>query len=690
MTSHNPLLDGLNAEQRAAVTAPAGPVLTVAGAGTGKTRVLTHRAAHLIQTGACRPDSLMAVTFTKKASNEMRERLTDMLGPAAANEIWIGSFHSLSGAMLRQHPTAAGLRNHMFTILDDDDQRSVLSSVASQTGYLPRVAGMRDGSESRQGRLLGLNQQIQYWKESGLTPTDVAQDARVAQHPEGRRILDVYGAYQETLAQRNTCDFPDLILHMSNLIQTNPEIQKYWRNKFQHVLVDEFQDTNPLQDKWLKGLSKGHGNIFAVGDPDQSIYRWRGARPEILYHFAQDWPGAQIYTLEENYRSTREILDISNQVVKDNPRVTPKQLRSDVGGNPVGLTQYANQQEEADGIATRIAGQIAQGHPPEEIAIIVRARNQIPEMERALAQQGIPFDVVSEQSFVQRDEIRDAHAYMTLAIEPSNELAFQRVFNKPDRNIDDALAWRVIEHHQAHPTQSFAASCRAVGDMPQHTAPIQKESLYQLAQTIDDIQEIGQGGARPGDMAQEVLQRVAYMSWRVRQGDPKAAEREASLQTLIEDANGRQDVGDYLQYAQLSKTYKSLHQNQAVRIMTVHASKGLEFDTVYAPAFEEGVLPNRKALQSPHGLVEESNIAHVLWTRARKDLQISYAAQRHYKESQPSRFLVDVRMIDPVELTKPLVPHKHTIQSDAPPRVRRAKSAWTSSPKLPSAEEERR
>lgn len=649
----------LNEQQTEAVTTTEGPVLVVAGAGTGKTRVLTTRIAYLIEKGLAGPEQILAVTFTNKAAHEMRERIIGMIGERG-RRVRMGSFHAVSLVMLRHHPRAAGLRDDRFIILDQADQEHLVADVARDIGLRVDDEDERGNPESDKKAwakmVLDHYQRIQSWKEEGWTPADVEARQEIASlFPESVRL---YRAYQEALTGRNACDFADLILHMVHLFRTDRQIRSYWAGRFKYILVDEFQDTNPLQYEWLEHLARDHRNLCVVGDPDQSIYQWRNARPELLLNFPKKWQGARVVTVDLNYRSTQQILDVANAIVAENERIGDKHLRSPRSGDTIRVKSYDSHIDEAAAVAHEIVQLRRQGHPLREIAILLRSAGPMRAFEEQLIRHRIPYLVVGGMKFHQREEVKDALAYLRLAIDPCDELAFLRIANKPTRGIGDTTAQAVIASFREK-GRTLAVACRDVAENGKRIKQSTKMALQVLANLIDEFDEKAKENPKPGDLLLHMLERVAYITWRVSTGDPQAGEREESLKEMIEDANSYEDVPGYLQTLSLMADQDRIDATDQVRLSTIHASKGLEFDTVFTPALEDGILPNARALNESYGLEEERRIAHVAWTRPKKRLYVSHAQQRHFRPTAPSPFLLEAGITD-TSLTRTVEPEFRT------------------------------
>lgn len=624
------LLAGLNPEQREAVLTTDGPVMVIAGAGTGKTTVLTRRLAHLLATGRAQPWEVLAVTFTNKAAREMRHRVERLVG-TVANQVRMGTFHSVSMEMLRHHARAAGLRDDRFQVLDTDDQLALVDAVVEQLGLADAEASKkerRDWARKMHGIITG-------WKEAGHDLAAV--QAKPPKDLDGRMALEIFAGYQDALVSRNACDFADLLLYMVGLFHTEPNIKARWAERIRYLLVDEFQDTNDLQYEWLRHLASVHGNITVVGDIDQSIYQWRSARPELMLNFQRAWPGCKTVVVDRNYRSTRQILEVANRVVEANPRPAPKSLRSERDGKPVACRIFATEQDEAEAVARAVVRRIAAGTDPRQIAVLYRSAALMLVLEKALSRQGVAYAVVGGQKFYEREEVKDALCYLRVAADPRDDLAFGRIANKPSRNIGDAARQQVVEAlHRGEPT--LAAACRTVAASGARVARKTKDALVQLSDLLDHLAARA-GTDAPADILTDVLQRTDYIAWRKAMRDENLLEREENLKELVADAGGYTDLATYLQSVSLTSDADKEQVDRSVRVSTVHAAKGLEFDVVYTPGLEDGILPNARALREPWGEAEERRICHVAWTRPRHELIVSCAAMRRGTDAFPSRFL---------------------------------------------------
>lgn len=622
-------LAGLNPEQRQAVEATDGPVLVLAGAGTGKTRVLTTRIAHLIATNRAYPSQILAVTFTNKAAREMKERVAHLVGPVAEGMPWLGTFHSISAKLLRRHAELVDLRSD-FTILDTDDQIRLMKQVIQAEGI----------DEKRwPGRMLAGF--IDSWKNRGLSPKDVPPgEAGVFAGGKGGKL---YAAYQERLKTLNAVDFGDLLLHCLTLFREHPELLASYHERFRYILVDEYQDTNVAQYLWLRLLAQGRRNIACVGDDDQSIYGWRGAEVDNILRFEHDFPGATVVRLERNYRSTGHILATASKLIARNEGRLGKTLRTeDEAGEKVTITGAWDSQEEARLISDEIEAMQSKGDNLGEIAILVRISAQMREIEERLIHVGVPYRVIGGPRFYERAEIRDAMAYLRCVVSPTDDLAFERIVNVPKRGLGDATI-QLLHNHARVTGFSLMQSARAVVET-EELKPKARTSLRELVEAFGRWQ--GKAEAMPqGELAELVLEESGYTEMWQKDRSADAAGRLENLKELVRSLDEFPDLPAFLEHVSLVMDADSGDGGARVSIMTLHAAKGLEFDTVFLPGWEEGLFPSQRALDENGraGLEEERRLAHVGLTRARKRLKLYFASNRRihglWQSSLPSRFI---------------------------------------------------
>ncbi|MDE2576090.1 MAG: UvrD-helicase domain-containing protein [Rhodospirillales bacterium] len=620
----------LNPEQRLAVETTDGPLLVLAGAGTGKTRVLTTRFAHILLTGRAWPGQVLAVTFTNKAAREMRERVGAMLGRPAEG-LWLGTFHALCARMLRAHAELVGL-TASFNILDSDDQLRLLKQVMEA-----------DGIDTRRFAPPALMALIQRWKDRGLPPARVtpAEDSDFA----NGRARALYAAYQERLRALNVADFGDLLLHTTEILREHPQILAQYHRKFRYVLVDEYQDTNLVQYLWLRLLAQEHRNICCVGDDDQSIYSWRGAEVENILRFEKDFPGARIVRLERNYRSTAPILAAASGLIAHNEGRLGKTLRpggNDADGEKVSIVGLWDSDEEARMVAGRIEALRAEGHALAEIAILVRAGFQTRAFEERLITLAIPYRVVGGLRFYERAEIRDAIAYARMLHQPADDLAFERIVNLPRRGVGEQ-ALRAM-HTRAREAQiPLAAAALALA-----------EEGALRGKPREEIKTLFAGFARWRAMLESeghivtlatLLDESGYTAMWRQDKSPEAPGRLENLKELVRALADFDTLAGFLDHVSLVMENEENAATDRVGLMTLHAAKGLEFDTVFLPGWEEGLFPSQRTMDESgvKGLEEERRLAYVGLTRARRRAIVSHAANRriyaNWQSSIPSRFI---------------------------------------------------
>jgi DNA helicase-2/ATP-dependent DNA helicase PcrA len=630
-----PWLDGLNPEQRQAVETIDGPVLVLSGAGTGKTRVLTTRLAHILMSGKARPWNLLAVTFTNKAAREMRERVAALVGPAA-EQLWLGTFHALGVRMLRRHGELVGLESN-FTILDTDDQLRLLKQLMDAA----KIDGKRWPAQA-------LMATIQRWKDRGLAPAQVgAGEGDLA----GGRTLDLYKAYQERLRALNACDFGDLLLHCLTIFRdpAHRDVLADYQRQFRYILVDEYQDTNVAQYLWLRLLAQAHRNLCCVGDDDQSIYSWRGAEVGNILKFEHDFPGAAVVRLEANYRSTSSILAAASGLIRHNEDRLGKTLRPgqqhQQQGEPVAIRGLWDGEEEARWVVEEIEACQRAGTTLDQIAILVRAGFQTREFEERMITTGIPYRVVGGLRFYERQEIRDALAYLRVVAQPSDDLAFERIVNLPKRGLGDASLQALHILARAEGIGLLAAARQLVA-----TDELKPKARAALAALADDFSRWrGLLAQMPhAELAQTVLEESGYQAmWRAEK-TPDAQGRLDNLKELTSAMEEFESMASFLEHVSLVMENDEKTDVARVNVMTLHGAKGLEFDVVFLPGWEEGVFPHQRAMEDSglRGLEEERRLAYVGLTRARRRVFVSYAANRRiynqWQNSLPSRFIDEI------------------------------------------------
>ena len=683
-----PYLAGLNPEQREAVETLDGPVLVLAGAGTGKTRVLTTRIAHILSLGRARPSEILAVTFTNKAAREMKERVGQMVGQVVEGMPWLGTFHSIGAKILRRHAELAGLKSD-FTILDTDDQVRLIKQLIVAEGidekrWPARVfAGMVDG-----------------WKNRGLTPSQVPPGE--AASFAGGRGTKLYAAFQARLKILNAADFGDLLLETIRIFREHTEVLREYQRRFRFILVDEYQDTNVAQYLWLRllaqpsaprtglilrdaalrtapqdeglpvqqganadphpeepagatapaGVSKDEAetppqpvpkNICCVGDDDQSIYGWRGAEVDNILRFEHDFPGAKVIRLERNYRSTANILATASHLIAHNEGRLGKTLRTeDAPGEKVAVVAAWDSEEEARAIGEDIEELQRAGHSLDEIAILVRASFQMREFEDRFVTVGLPYRVIGGPRFYERAEIRDALAYLRLVNQPADDLAFERIVNVPKRGLGDATLKLLHDFARARGVNLTEATRAIVATDELKAKP--RQALRDLVAAFDRWR--AQKDSLPhNELAEIVLDESGYTEMWQKDRSADAAGRLENLKELVRSMEEFENLQGFLEHIALVMDTDKGEGHEAVSIMTLHSAKGLEFDTVFLPGWEEGLLPHQRSLdeQGRAGLEEERRLAHVGLTRARKLAKIYFVSNRRihgsWSSTMPSRFI---------------------------------------------------
>jgi len=673
-------LSALNPEQRDAVETLDGPVLVLAGAGTGKTRVLTSRIAHILSGGRARPFEILSVTFTNKAAREMKHRLGEMLGQTVEGMPWLGTFHAIAGRILRVHAELAQLKSN-FTVLDVDDQIRLLKQLLQAEGI--------DDKRWPARMLAGL---IDGWKNRGLTPSQVPSgEASVFGNSKGGKL---YAAYQERLKILNAADFGDLLLENIRIFREHPDVLRQYQHRFKYILVDEYQDTNVAQYLWLRLLAQPPSskppvipehteganpefpgqslldsgsapaahpgmtppkNICCVGDDDQSIYGWRGAEVDNILRFEHDFPGAKVVRLERNYRSTGHILAAASHLIAHNEGRLGKTLRTeDVDGEKVTVTGSWDSEEEARSIGEEIEQLQRAGQKLNEIAILVRASFQMREFEDRFVTLGLNYRVIGGPRFYERAEIRDALAYLRVINSPADDLAFERIVNTPKRGLGDATV-QLLHDHARKRRIPLTAAARAVVETDE-LKPKARGSLRDLLASFD--RWTAQREVMPHtELAEIVLDESGYTEMWQKDRSADAAGRLENLKELVRSMEEFENLHGFLEHISLVMDREGGADEDAVSLMTLHSAKGLEFDNVFLPGWEEGLFPHQRALdeQGRAGLEEERRLAHVGITRARRRAKIYFATNRRihgsWSTTIPSRFL-DELPADHVEIAE--------------------------------------
>jgi DNA helicase II / ATP-dependent DNA helicase PcrA len=636
-------LDGLNPEQRAAVEATEGPVLVLAGAGTGKTRVLTTRLAHILATGKARPWELLVVTFTNKAAREMRERITHIIGPQAEGLRWLGTFHSVAAQILRRHAELVGLKSN-YTIIDQDDGERLLKQVLEA-----------ENVDTKRWTPKALAGMIDHWKNRGRRPDQVppAESAHFA-NGKGQAL---YRMYQERLRVLNACDFGDLLLHNLTIFTSKPDVLAEFHDRFRYILVDEYQDTNVAQYLWLRLLAQKRQNVCCVGDDDQSIYGWRGAEVDNILRFERDFPGAKVIRLERNYRSTSHILAAASGLIAANKSRLGKTLwTQEQGGEKVVVRGVWDGEAESRLIADEIerAKKGSTDKNPRryrDIAILVRASFQMRAFEERFVLLQIPYTVVGGPRFFERAEIRDAHAYLRLIQSPDDDLAFERIVNVPKRGIGDTTVQKLLQVARLGGVPAVVAARQLV--LTDELAARARTALANFLRDLDRWRAEAERTAHPRLM-EAVLEESGYTDALRLDKGPTAQTRLENLKELVQSMGNFETLSAYLEHVALVMDLDRGPQADAVQIMTLHSAKGLEFPLVFLPGWEEGVFPSQRSMdeKGEKGLEEERRLAYVGITRAREEARVSFAANRQvygrWTSQLPSRF-VDELPLDNVE-----------------------------------------
>ena len=657
------LLDQLNAQQREAVTTTEGPLLVLAGAGSGKTRVITHRVAYLVEQGVP-PGAVLAVTFTNKAAEQMRERAGRLLAGSgqAAGDVWISTFHSFCARMLRREAPRLGLPRN-FTIFDEDDQLAAVKLAVAQLGQDEKTYAPRAALERISGA-----------KNVGIGPARAAEEARDARD---RTFAQIYGAYEGLLRAAHALDFDDLLLRAQEVLRDHTEARAAWSGRFRYIHVDEYQDTNRLQYEILRLLTGPEGNLCVVGDEDQSIYSWRGADVKHILRFEQDFPGARIVRLEKNYRSKQTILDAAGAVVAHNQMRIGKKLEATRGpGVPLRFYEAQDAGGEAEWITEEIA-RLMQEDGGTHLAVMYRTNAVSRSFEEALRRRSIAYRLVGGFSFYRRAEVKDALAYLRVARNPDDDVALLRILNTPPRGIGKTT----VESLRAGAREKGASLWAAIGALLEGGAGRALAPLREFRALIEGLRAefavvtargeetanaapraASAGGAPPASAAflEEVLRRTGYLEYLQQQNTGESQERSENLQELVtaleEAEEAEESLEEFLDRAALVSDADSYEERARVTLMTVHSAKGLEFDHVFLAGMEEGLFPHVRSLRSPADIEEERRLCYVGMTRAKETLTLTRAVYRpgywneQNGEPQPSRFLFEIpeHLIDTV------------------------------------------
>jgi ATP-dependent DNA helicase UvrD/PcrA len=645
------LLGSLNPAQREAVAAPAGHIVVLAGAGSGKTRVLTHRVAWLLRTEGLSPFNILAVTFTNKAANEMRGRIAELVG-ASVSGMWVGTFHGLAHRLLRLHWQEAGLPRD-FQILDQDDQYQLLR----------RVIKSLDLDESQ-----WQPKQVQWFinarKDEGIRPADVPEPG----DPFNRQLARIYEAYEQTCRRSGLVDFAELLLRAHELLRNNPLLLAHYRKRFRHVLVDEFQDTNALQYAWLRQLAGEDTRVFAVGDDDQSIYSWRGARVENMLRFQRDFPDARVLRLEQNYRSTALILSAANALITHNQGRLGKNLWTNgERGAPIRIYAAYNETDEARFVVDRIQEWVAAGHRAQDAAVLYRSNAQSRAFEEALFVSGMPYRVYGGMRFFERAEVKDALAYLRLMANRADDASFERIVNLPARGIGDRSLEVLRGRARAQGSSLWQAGQHAAD--PGDISGRARSAVGQFLALIEDLARASQG--KPLAVQVELaLERSGLIEHYQKDGSEKGRARVENLKELVTaarqfegiDSEDLDPLSAFLAHAALEAGEgQGQPFEDCVQLMTLHSAKGLEFPLVFISGMEEGLFPHRQSVAEEGRLEEERRLCYVGMTRARRELYLTYAERRRLYGQEfyplPSRFLREIppELMQDVRLASPVL-----------------------------------
>ena len=629
-----PYLDGLNAEQREAVLTIDGPLLVLAGAGTGKTRVLTTRIAHILSTGRARGSEILSVTFTNKAAREMKERVGRLVGSTVEGMPWLGTFHSIGARILRRHAELVDLKSD-FTILDTDDQIRLIKqlldveNIDEKRWPARQFAGIMDN-----------------WKNRGMLPRDISPaESGYFANGKGQKL---YADYQARLKVLNAADFGDLLLECIRLFRDNAEVLADYHRRFRYMLVDEYQDSNVAQYLWLRLLAQGkpasEANICVVGDDDQSIYGWRGAEVDNILRFEKDFPGAKVIKLERNYRSTGNILSAASHLIAHNESRLGKTLQTDVAekGEQVSVTSVWDSEEEARTVGEEIEQYQRQGDDLNSMAILVRASYQMREFEERFVTLGLNYRVIGGPRFYERKEIRDALAYLRLVSNASDTLAFERIINVPKRGIGDTTLKTLYDTARHHDIPLLSATRMLIET--EELKPRLRTTLRELVGQFDDWSNRLRTVPH-AELAEQILDESGYTAMWQNDKSADAPGRLENLKELVRSMEDFETLGGFLEHIALVMDRDTGAALDAVSIMTLHSAKGLEFNTVFLPGWEEGLFPSQRTMDElgRAGLEEERRLAYVGLTRARKRLRLSLAQNRRihglWQSAIPSRFL---------------------------------------------------
>ena len=622
-------LKNLNEQQKEAVSYLNGPLLIVAGAGSGKTKVLTSRIAHIIKQKKAFPNQIIAVTFTNKAAKEMQNRVSTILKKEAIGLSWLGTFHSISAKLLRKHASAVGLQSN-YSIIDQDDQVRLVKNICKAENI--------DIKKISPKYILSI---IDNWKNKGWYPEDVILKKKDVLE---KGFLKIYKIYQNKLMDLNACDFGDLILHCVKIFEKNLDIRKLYSKNFKYILVDEYQDTNLIQSKWLNYLAEYNENICCVGDDDQSIYSWRGAEIKNFLKFDKIYENTKIIRLEKNYRSTQNILSVASKLIENNQnRVGKKLYTNSDNGELVSLNCYNNGRDEATGVGDRIE-KLKKKYSLNNISILVRAIFQTREFEERFLKIGLPYRIIGGIKFYERAEIKDCIAYLRIIHQAQDDLSFERIINVPKRSIGDSTIKQINEYAKKNELSLEVASKKLLEN--NKIKPKTKIGLTSFLNLIDkwrndfNVKKFGHI-----KLLQTILDESGYSQMLKNKKDLENENRLENIKELLNAMKEFDNLESFLEHVALATSIDKNWEGQKVNLMTIHASKGLEFDVVFLPGWEEGLFPHQKSIEEKgeKGLEEERRLAYVGITRAKKLVNISFSMNRFYQgdwiDSMASRFI---------------------------------------------------
>jgi len=626
-------LNNLNSAQKEAVLYLDGPLLIVAGAGSGKTKVLTSRIAHIIKEKKAFPNQILSVTFTNKAAKEMQNRVSAILNSEAIGLSWLGTFHSICAKLLRKHAPAAGLTSN-FTIIDTDDQVRLIKNICKAENI--------DIKQLAPKYILSI---IDRWKNKGFYPNEVIINRNDIYE---KTVLPLYKVYQQKLLDLNACDFGDLILHVVKILERNLDIREIYSNNFKYILVDEYQDTNYIQSRWLHLLSEKHKNLCCVGDDDQSIYSWRGAEIKNFLEFDQIYKNVKVIRLEENYRSSQNILSVASNLIANNQNRVSKTLKTTMEeGELVKLNCFKNGKDEAIGISDEIEKKLKKKYSFNNIAILVRAIFQTREFEERFLKIGLPYRILGGTKFYERAEIKDCVAYLRLIHQPKDDLAFDRIVNNPKRSIGESTI-KLIHDFSKENSVSLEISSKQLIEQ-NLIKPKTKIGLSSFLFLIDKWRnDINIKKINHIKLLQLVLDESGYSSMLKNKKDIENENRLENIKELLSAMKEFDNLESFLEHVALATAIDQDWDGEKVNMMTMHGSKGLEFDVVFLPGWEEGLFPHQKSIEEKgqNGLEEERRLAYVGITRAKKKALISFAMNRFYQgnwiDSMASRFIEEL------------------------------------------------